>query len=122
MSSTLENPVYSLTNWYDVCTRQDLEPSWGEAAVIGDTQVALFAFADDTVYATNQACPSTGAHVMSRGITGSKVVDGLQVFTIACPLHKEVFRLDTGECVSGDTPALQVHPVTVVADHVLVLV
>lgn len=122
MSSMLETRVQSLTAWSDVCARQELETNWGEAAVIDDAQVALFAFDDDTVCATAQSCPSTGAHVMSRGITGSKIIDGSQVLTIACPLHKEVFRLDTGECVSGDTPALQVYPVTIVADHVLVKV
>ena len=38
--------------------------------------------------------PATGAHVMARGITGSR---GARP-TIASPLHKEVYDLETGEC------------------------
>ena len=48
-------------------------------------------------------CPvnTPRAHVMARGILGSK---GTRP-TIASPLHKEVYDLETGECFS--TPGLR---------------
>ena len=45
---------------------------------------------------------------MARGILGDTVVDGASVATVACPLHKEVYRLDTGECLNADSLPLPV--------------
>lgn len=85
--------------WHRVCPVTDLEPAWGEAALVAGRQVALFR-TEDGVYAVAQEDPATGAHVMARGILGSK---GSRL-TIASPLHKEVYDLETGECFS--TPGL----------------
>jgi nitrite reductase (NADH) small subunit len=82
------------TGWHQVCPVAELEPAWGEAALIAGRQVALFRTASDEVYAVAQEDPATGAHVMARGIIGSK---GTRP-TIASPLHKEVYDLETGEC------------------------
>jgi NAD(P)H-dependent nitrite reductase small subunit len=80
--------------WTTVCRRDQLEPLWGEAALIGTDQVALFLMPDGRLFAVNNADPATGAFVMSRGIVGSK---GDRP-TIASPLHKDVFDLATGSC------------------------
>ncbi len=80
--------------WVPVCRVADLEPLWGEAALIGADQVAVFLLPDGRVFATSNADPATGAHVLSRGIIGSR---GDRP-TIASPLHKDVFDLETGEC------------------------
>jgi sirohydrochlorin ferrochelatase/nitrite reductase/ring-hydroxylating ferredoxin subunit len=63
--------------------------------------VALVRLPDDTVRAVAHADPATGASVMARGIVGSR---GDRT-TIASPLHKDVFDLDTGECLTD--PALR---------------
>ena len=89
------------TGWYRVCTIDDLEPAWGEAALVAGRQVALFRTGPDEVFAVAHEDPATGAHVMARGILGSK---GTRP-TIASPLHKEVYDLETGECFS--TPGLR---------------
>lgn len=86
--------------WQRVCLLEDLELAWGEAALVAGRQVALFRTSPDTVFAVAQEDPATGAHVMARGILGSK---GTRP-TIASPLHKEVYDLETGECFS--TPGL----------------
>ncbi|ADX72441.1 nitrite reductase (NAD(P)H) small subunit [Pseudarthrobacter phenanthrenivorans] len=88
------------SGWHSVCAVDDLEPAWGEAALIAGRQVALFRTGAAQVFAVSHEDPATGAHVMARGILGSK---GTRP-TIASPLHKEVYDLETGECFS--TPGL----------------
>lgn len=88
--------------WHRVCPLDELEPAWGEAALIDGVQVALFRLDTDTVYAVAQQDPVTLANVMARGITGSR---GPRP-TIASPLHKEVYDLQTGECYSN--PGLRI--------------
>ena len=90
------------TGWYRVCPVEDLELSWGEAALIAGRQVALFRTGPETVFAVAQEDPATGAYVMARGILGSR---GARP-TIASPLHKEVYDLETGDCFS--TPGLAI--------------
>ncbi|MCU1531824.1 MAG: nirD [Arthrobacter sp.] len=84
------------TGWHRVCAVAELEPGWGEAALISGRQVALFRTAGE-VFAVAQEDPATGAQVMARGITGSR---GARQ-TLASPLHKEVYDLRTGECLGA---------------------
>ena len=108
MTAVLETAVHdleaiagSVTGWHRVCAVADLEPGWGEAALIYGRQVALFRTVTGEVFAVDNEDPATGAHVMARGITGSR---GPRP-TIASPLHKEVYDLRTGECLG--TPELR---------------
>lgn len=99
--------------WTTVCRRTDLVPGWGEAALVGTDQVALFLVALDGeahVHAVSNLDPATGAAVVSRGIVGSR--QGRP--TVASPLHKDVFDLVTGECYTR--PALHL-PVWQVRQH-----
>jgi nitrite reductase (NADH) small subunit len=96
-------------SWVTVCQVAELEPFWGEAALIDDTQVALFLLPDSLVRAVSNQDPVTGSFVMSRGIVGSR---GDRA-TIASPLNKQVYDLETGECLSSDGPALSVFPVRI---------
>ncbi|WP_026851768.1 nitrite reductase small subunit NirD [Glaciibacter superstes] len=88
------------TSWERACEVTDLEPSWGEAALLSMKQIALFLLAPGEVYAVANRDPHTDSNVMARGIVGSK---GDRP-TLASPLHKEVYDLGTGECFSD--PAL----------------
>ena len=100
-----------------VCSVRDLEVERGRAALFGSTQVALFLLADGTVHAVSNLDPYSGAHVMSRGIVGTRD----QSPTVASPMHKQVFDLRTGLCVAtqGKHPAsLRVWPVVVRDDDV----
>jgi nitrite reductase (NADH) small subunit len=85
--------------WMDVCGLDDLEPFWGEAALVAGHQIA-------------------GAYVMSRGIVGSR---GDRP-TVASPLHKEVYDLESGERLGADGPGLGSYSVRFVAGRVEVLV
>ena len=96
----LEAGFETAAGWHSVCRVEDLEPSWGEAALVEGRQVALFRTGATEVFAVAHQDPATGAHVMARGILGSRG----ERPTIASPLHKEVYDLETGECFS--TPGL----------------
>jgi nitrite reductase (NADH) small subunit len=104
--------------WVAVCLADDLEPFWGEAALIGATQVALFLLPEGVMRAVSNQDPVTGSFVMSRGIVGSR---GNRA-TIASPLNKQVYDLETGECLSADGPGLDVFPVRISAGEVEVAV
>lgn len=96
--------------WTDICALSDLEPEWGEAALLDDRQVAIFRLWDDRVIITDQIDPRTGAAVMARGLIGTRA--GCP--TIASPLHKECYSLLTGECFTDPAYRLPVHRCRVV--------
>jgi nitrite reductase (NADH) small subunit len=100
----------------DVCAIEELEPFWGEAALVDGYQVALFLLPEGNLYATSNQDPATGSFVMSRGIVGSRGAH----HTIASPLHKEVYNLDTGECFTTPDLRLPTFAVSVVDGRVLV--
>jgi nitrite reductase (NADH) small subunit len=97
--------------WHVVCRLDDLVPERGAAALLGvgreATQVALVRLLDDSVHAVDNHDPFGHAHVMSRGIVGSRHVLGVEVATLASPLYKQVFDLRTGQCLdaAGKAPA-----------------
>lgn len=97
--------------WHQVCQLNELEELWGEAALVSGRQIALFRVDANMVLAVDQADPAAGgACVMARGIVGSRGPRR----TISSPLHKEVYDLETGECLSGPGHVLPVHPARVV--------
>ncbi|BDZ64702.1 nitrite reductase small subunit NirD [Agromyces mangrovi Wang et al. 2018] len=103
------------TLWTPVCRRVDLTPLWGEAALVQGRQVALFLLPDGRLFAVSNQDPATGSHVISRGIVGSR--GGRP--TIASPLHKDVFDLATGECLTNPDLRLPTWRVQEDADHVI---
>jgi len=98
---SIERPVDGPAAWHRVCAVEELELAWGEAALVEGKQLALFRLESGEVYAVAQQDPATLANVMARGITGCR--GGRP--TIASPLHKEVYDLQTGECFT--TPGLR---------------
>jgi len=103
--------------WFPVCRLADLLPERGAAALVDGEQVAIIRLVDDRVLAVQNLDPFSGAHVMSRGIVGTRGA----VPTLASPMYKQVFDLTTGRCletagyapVSGHGPDLRTWPVTV---------
>jgi nitrite reductase (NADH) small subunit len=91
------NPRAARTVWTAVCRLDDLAPERGAAALVGGQQVALFRLVDGTVLAVDQLDPFSGAHVISRGIVGTRG----DVPTVASPMYKQVFDLRTGRCLDG---------------------
>ncbi len=116
---TTSPAMVAAVDWHRVCRLADLEPGVGEAALVDGRQVALFRL-DDAVHAVGHVDPDTGAGVIARGITGSTRVNGIDRPTVASPLHKQVYDLTTGRCLTGGhgdggpALALPVHPIRVV--------
>lgn len=102
------------TTWQRACRVDDLEPSWGEAVLLEEKQIALVLLTPTEIYAVSHRDPHTGAFVMARGIVGSK---GDRP-TIASPLHKEVYDLATGECFSDPALSLEVYRTRVVGGFI----
>lgn len=129
MTAQVEDAVaVSGTTWVGVCRVEDLAPERGAAALVDGVQVALVRLVDGRVLAVQQLDPFCGAHVLSRGIVGTRSVDGEDVATIASPMYKQVFDLTTGRCldavgkvpVAGHAPDLRTWPVRVVDGAVAV--
>ena len=90
--------------WTTVCSRDDLLPERGVAALIAGTQIALFRAFDGSLYAIGNQDPFSGAFVLSRGIVGTRG----SAPTVASPLHKQVFDLRTGACLDDDSASVPV--------------
>jgi NAD(P)H-dependent nitrite reductase small subunit len=121
-AATLTRPTdagSATVEWLEVCRLDDLAPERGAAALVAGEQVALVRTFDGAVYAVQQLDPYSGAHVISRGIVGTRG----ETPTIASPMYKQVFDLRTGECLDpvGKEPvALSTWPVEVHDGVVLV--
>ncbi|NCT92107.1 nitrite reductase (NAD(P)H) small subunit [Cellulomonas sp. APG4] len=124
--------------WTAVCHLADLLPERGAAALVQGEQVALVRLhgpdggvgesgaqeSEPVVLAVQQLDPFSGAHVMSRGIVGTRG----EVPTLASPMYKQVFDLRTGVCLdrvgreplAGHEADLRTWPVRVEAGLVLV--
>ena len=88
--------------WAAVCAYSRLEPERGVAALVDGDQVAIFLMHDGRLHAIGHRDPVSGAHVMSRGIVGTRG----DAPTVASPMHKQVYDLRTGECL--DLPGIRV--------------
>lgn len=116
MSIAVFPSVATVLRWERVCSLGEIEPLWGEAALIRGVQVALFLVPDGGLFAVTNRDPATGSYVISRGIVGSR---GDRP-TIASPLHKQVYDLETGECFTSPDLTLDCYPVRVDGADVLV--
>jgi nitrite reductase (NADH) small subunit len=99
--------------WTAICALADLEVERGRAALQGDTQIALFVTHGGRVHAVQNLDPYSGAHVISRGIVGTRG----DVPTVASPMYKQVFDLRTGTCLETngkEAKSLRVWPAAVV--------
>ncbi|WP_300265804.1 nitrite reductase small subunit NirD [Microbacterium sp.] len=103
-----------------VCAIDDLVVERGSAVLLGDVQIALFRLPDGAVHAVSNLDPYSGAHVMSRGIVGTR--GDAQI--VISPMHKQVFDLSTGECLDAQGKQLRhlaVWPVRRDGDDILLL-
>ena len=116
-TETRLSPLALEPRWLAVCTVEDLPRERGACALVHGSQVALFRTFDDIVYAVQQLDPYSGAYVMSRGIVGTR--GGTP--TVASPMYKQVFDLQTGQCIDpvGKDPRHLLAYAVQVADDVV---
>lgn len=83
-------------HWTTACALSQLLPGVGVGVLLpGLEQVALFMLDDGSLRAVSNIDPFAKAAVLARGIVG----DHAGVPTVASPLLKQVFSLDTGRCL-----------------------
>jgi nitrite reductase (NADH) small subunit len=99
--------------WTSVCKINDILPNAGAAALLGDTQVAIFRV-QDQFFALSNRDPFSQANVLSRGIVGS--LDGKLV--VASPIYKQHFTLDGGQCLEDPDVSIPHYAVRVDGDAV----
>lgn len=99
-----------MSEWNSICLSARLPVERGVAALVHGEQVAVFRTADGTVHALSNRDPFSGAMVISRGIVGSR---GDRP-TVASPVYKQVFDLESGQCLDDPAVRLEVHRVRVV--------
>ncbi|WP_372862734.1 nitrite reductase small subunit NirD [Spongiibacter sp.] len=92
-------------SWTTLCKLDDLLPNAGAAALVGDTQIAVFRV-DDQVYAIENKDPFSQANVLARGIVGN-LNDTL---VVASPLYKQHFSLEAGHCLEDDSISVRSFP------------
>ena len=96
-----------------VCKFADLTEGVGVAALLpDDRQVAIFRVNmedGEQLFAVDNIDPYTGVAVISRGIVGE--AEGRP--TIASPLLKQKFFLDSGESLQDDSVALHTYAVRI---------
>jgi nitrite reductase (NADH) small subunit len=85
---------------------------------VGGEQVALFYLPGERseLYALANRDPIGKANVLSRGIVGD--VKGELV--VASPLYKQHFSLETGACLEEEGVRVEVYPVRLEGDSVLI--
>jgi nitrite reductase (NADH) small subunit len=98
-----------VSTYRSICPYDRLPVDRGVAALLDGEQVAVFRTAEDEVFAVSNHDPFSGAMVLSRGIVGSR---GDRP-TVASPVFKQVFDLETGQCLDDPDVRLRVHAVRV---------
>jgi nitrite reductase (NADH) small subunit len=87
-----------MSNWITICDVQDIAPSTGVCALVGEEQVAVFRSHCESIYAVGNYCPAGKAMILSRGII-AEIKGNL---TVASPLYKQHYSLTTGKCLEED--------------------
>jgi nitrite reductase (NADH) small subunit len=93
--------------WTLICPYERLEPERGVAALVEGAQIAVFRTHDGELHAIDNYDPYARAHVLSRGIVGTRG----DVPTVASPMHKQVYDLRTGACLDLPGVAVRTYPV-----------
>lgn len=96
-------------NWTPICKLEDIVPTTGVGALIGNQQLAVFRLEDDQVFALDNFDPHSQANVLSRGIVGD--LGGALV--VASPIYKQHFRLSDGVCLEDANKSVRAYPVNV---------
>ena len=96
-----------MSTFRPICPWNRLPIDRGVAALVDGEQVAVFRTSDDALHAVSNRDPFSDAMVISRGIVGSR---GDRP-TVVSPLYKQVFDLETGECLTDPGVRLRVYPV-----------
>ena len=105
-----------MSAWREICRVDRMPLERGVTALVDGEQVALFRTADGALHAIGNLDPFSDAMVLARGVVGSR---GDRA-TVASPMYKQVFDLETGQCLDDPAVRVPVHAVQVVDGIVLI--
>ncbi len=105
-TETTENGTF----WYKAAEISKFPKNGGACVKYKEKQIAVFNFTrEGTWYACQNKCPHKMEMVLSRGMIGEAQGEP----KIACPLHKNMFSLKTGEHLNGTMNKIETFPVKV---------
>lgn len=94
--------------WQSVCKVSQIAPDTGVCALVDGKQVAIFKQArSEQLFAIGNYDPAGKANVLSRGMLAE--LDGKM--TIASPMYKHHFCLESGVCLENSELAVPVYQV-----------
>ncbi|WP_323792174.1 nitrite reductase small subunit NirD [Nocardioides sp.] len=99
-----------------ICPLEAIEVEGGVVALVDGEAVAVLRTYADEVFAVSNYDPIGRASVMSRGIIGSRLIDGVDVPFVASPLHKQGYDLRTGVCLDDPETRIPTYTARVCAD------
>ena len=103
--------------WFYACSVDDIPENGGACIKYNDQQIAVFHFSRrGEWFATQNECPHRKQMALSRGMIGTEYGEP----KVACPFHKKVFSLRTGECLAGDECAIKTYEVRIDGDKVYI--
>lgn len=121
MNAAVLGELVSHDTWIDVSAFADLPVNRGVCCLVAGEQVALYRLApDETVFALSNRDPFSGAFVMSRGLIGSRTVDGAVRRMVTSPMYKQAFDLETGVCLDDPTNSVAAYGARLLEGRVFV--
>ncbi len=94
-------------SWRTVCRYDAITADRGVCALLDGHQVAVFRLHSGELFALDNRDPYTGAHVLSRGLVGSRGDEPILV----SPMLKQVFALRTGAALDDPAVSVMTYPV-----------
>jgi len=107
-----------VATWVKVCDAGELVVGIGVSALVRGKQIALFKTGERSLHAVGNRDPYAGTQTMARGLVVQR--DGRTL--LAAPAGRELFDLDSGQCVDDPMTRLATYPVRLVNGFVEVCI
>lgn len=101
-----------MTEWLEVGTVADIPRLGARVVKTPGTNIAIFRTADDEIFALEDRCPHKDGP-LSQGIVHGR--------SVACPLHNQVFHLDSGMGADPDDGCARSIPVKLADGRIYIL-
>ena len=106
-----------MSEFVDVCALNDINIDTGVCALVNGKQVAIFRpLATSALFAVDNYDPVGKANVLSRGL----ISDVQGKLTVASPLYKQHYCLETGQCLEDEAVNIPTYQVKIDQNRVLV--
>mgnify|MGYP006268021059 FL=1 len=108
-----------MSQWINVCHRQDLQEDSGVCVLINQQQIAVFYISKlDQIFAVGNYDPIAKVNVLSRAMVGDLGGEPM----LASPLYKQHYSLMSGQCFEQPEISIPVYPVRIIGDQVSIQV